>query len=120
MKSLAEYAFAVEPDYNVQPPNPAIQLFEGTFRLRQGRIVGHLKGRVTFRWLARLGLHFEGVASAESPDPGAKMMSSIATMIDTNDPAMIDEIIDQLQDPAGTFYRFSLPASLLGRTRIGG
>jgi F420-non-reducing hydrogenase small subunit len=53
--------------------------------------------------------------SAESPDPGAKMMSSIATMIDTNDPAMIDDIIDQLQDPAGSFYRFSMPGATINK-----
>jgi F420-non-reducing hydrogenase small subunit len=49
------------------------------------------------------------------PDPGAKMMSAIATMIDANEPEEIDKIIEQIEDPAGTFYRFSLPASLLRR-----
>jgi len=48
-------------------------------------------------------------------DPGAKMMSAIATMIDSNDPAEIESIIDQIADPAGTFYRFSLPSSLIRR-----
>jgi len=49
------------------------------------------------------------------PDPGAKMMSAIATMIDENDPEAIQKIVDQVVDPAGTFYRFSLPGSLLRR-----
>ncbi len=48
-------------------------------------------------------------------DPGAKMMSAIATMIDANEPDEIEKIIEQIEDPAGTFYRFSLPASILRR-----
>ena len=48
-------------------------------------------------------------------DPGAKMMSAIGTMIDANSPEEIDAIIDQIIDPAGLFYRFSLPGSILGR-----
>ncbi|MFC2100599.1 oxidoreductase [Bacteroidota bacterium] len=48
-------------------------------------------------------------------DPGAKMMSAIATMIDSNDEQEIEEIIDQIEDPAGTFYRFSIPGSILRR-----
>ena len=52
------------------------------------------------------------------PDPGAKMMSAIATMVDSNDPYEIEEIIDQIEDPAGTFYRFSLPGSIIRRKLI--
>ncbi len=48
-------------------------------------------------------------------DPGAKMMSAIGTMIDTNEPEEIEAIIDQIDDVAGTFYRFSLPTSILRR-----
>lgn len=48
-------------------------------------------------------------------DPGAKMMSAIATMIDSNDEAEISEIMDSIDDIAGTFYRFSLPSSILRR-----
>jgi len=48
-------------------------------------------------------------------DPGAKMMSAIATMIDSNDPNEIERIIETIEDPAGTFYRFSLPSSMLRR-----
>jgi len=50
------------------------------------------------------------------PDPGAKMLSAIATMIDANDPAEIERIVATIDDPAGTFYRFSLPSSILRRT----
>jgi F420-non-reducing hydrogenase small subunit len=43
------------------------------------------------------------------------MMSAIATMVDSNNPEEIEEIIEQVEDPAGTFYRFSLPSSILRR-----
>jgi F420-non-reducing hydrogenase small subunit len=46
-------------------------------------------------------------------DPGAKMMSSIATLIDSNDPNEIERIIEGLEDPAGTFYRYSIPSAIL-------
>jgi F420-non-reducing hydrogenase small subunit len=49
------------------------------------------------------------------PDPGAKMMSAIGTMIDANEPEEIDKIIESIVDPAGLFYRFSLPGSILRR-----
>jgi len=48
-------------------------------------------------------------------DPGAKMMSAIGTMIDSDDPEEIRKIVEDVVDPAGTFYRFSLPASILRR-----
>jgi len=51
----------------------------------------------------------------EAPDPGAKMMSAIATMIDSDDEAEIEKIIEQIVDISGTVYRFSLPASMLRR-----
>ena len=55
---------------------------------------------------------------AGSPDPGAKMMSAIGTMIDSNDPEEIDRIVETIVDPAGLFYRYSLPGSILGRKVI--
>ena len=54
----------------------------------------------------------------EAADPGAKMMSAIATMIDSDDPDEIQKIVDQIVDPAGTFYRTSLPSSILRRKVI--
>ena len=53
-----------------------------------------------------------------SIDPGAKMMSAIATMIDADKEEDIDAIVDAIDDPAGTFYRFSLPGSILRRKLI--
>ena len=43
-------------------------------------------------------------------------MSSIATLIDADNPVQINEIIDQLKDTIGTFYRFSLPGSILNKS----
>jgi len=51
-------------------------------------------------------------------DPGAKMLSAIGTIIDSNDPEEIKEIIEKVVDPAGTFYRFSLPGSILRRKMV--
>jgi len=49
-------------------------------------------------------------------DPGAKMMSAIATMIESDNPEEISKVLEGLPDLAGTFYRFSMPSSILRRT----
>jgi F420-non-reducing hydrogenase small subunit len=46
------------------------------------------------------------------------MMSAIGTMIDANDPQEIEKIVATIDDPAGTFYRFSLPGSILRRKML--
>lgn len=46
-------------------------------------------------------------------DYGARLMSAVASVIDSRDPEEIDAILDGIPDPAGSFYRFSLPHSLL-------
>jgi F420-non-reducing hydrogenase small subunit len=51
-------------------------------------------------------------------DQGAHFMSAVASVIDSNDPEEIEKIISDIHDPVGTFYRYSLPDSLLGRKRI--
>ncbi len=49
-------------------------------------------------------------------DYGARLMSALASVIDSQDPAEIAEIIaDGIPDPVGSFYRFSLAKSLLRR-----
>lgn len=47
-------------------------------------------------------------------DQGAKLVSAIASIIDSSNPEEIDKIINGIADPIGTFYRFTLPTSLLG------
>lgn len=46
-------------------------------------------------------------------DQGAKFLSAISSMIDADDEEEIMRVIGTIDDPAGTFYRFSLPASIL-------
>jgi F420-non-reducing hydrogenase small subunit len=60
-------------------------------------------------------------------DQGAKMLSAIASVIDAGDETMeedelelkIQEVIDTIPDPAGTFYRFSMAHSILRRVKNG-
>lgn len=51
-------------------------------------------------------------------DQGAKMCSALASIIDANTLEEIERVVDSIADPAGTFYRFGMPASTLRRTRV--
>jgi F420-non-reducing hydrogenase small subunit len=51
-------------------------------------------------------------------DQGAHFLSAVASVIDSNEPNEIQKIVDDILDPVGTFYRYSLPDSLLRRARI--
>ena len=43
------------------------------------------------------------------------MIAALASVIDSQDPEQIDRILDDIVDPVGTFYRFSMAtASLAG------
>lgn len=48
-------------------------------------------------------------------DMGGKLAGAIASVIESDDVEEIEKIVDQIVDPVGTFYRFNLPSSLLGR-----
>jgi F420-non-reducing hydrogenase small subunit len=48
-------------------------------------------------------------------DHGAKALAAIASLMETRDEDQIVALAEQLVDPVGTFYRYSLPASLLHR-----
>ena len=50
-------------------------------------------------------------------DQGAKMISALASVIDSTDEQEIQKILDGIVDPVGTFYRFSLGHSMLRRVR---
>ena len=53
-------------------------------------------------------------------DYGMRLMSALASVIDSNNPEEVDRIIEEgIPDPVGSFYRFSLPASLLRRKKTG-
>jgi F420-non-reducing hydrogenase small subunit len=55
---------------------------------------------------------------SDVPDPGAKMMSAISSIIESKDPLVINQIVDDIADPAGTFYRFSLPVSIFRKSML--
>ena len=46
-------------------------------------------------------------------DQGARMMSAVASVVDSKDPVEIEKIMSGVVDPTGTFYRFNLPHSLM-------
>jgi F420-non-reducing hydrogenase small subunit len=48
-------------------------------------------------------------------DSGGKALSAIASLLDSNDEREIVDRMAELADPIGTFYRYSLPSSLLHR-----
>lgn len=50
-------------------------------------------------------------------DQGAKLASAIGALIDTDDPDKLQEILNTIVDPAGTFYRFGLAHSIMSRMK---
>ncbi len=58
-------------------------------------------------------------ATSRVRDQGAKALAGIASTVGSNDAAEIERITSAIPDPIGTFYRYSLPASLLRRRRLG-
>lgn len=50
-------------------------------------------------------------------DQGAKFLSALASIIDSNNERELRKIVDSIPDPAGLFYRYSLASSIL-RGRI--
>ncbi len=51
-------------------------------------------------------------------DQGARFLSGVASIIDSDDLDEIARIIESIRDPVGTFYRYSLADSMLRRARI--
>ncbi len=50
-------------------------------------------------------------------DYGAKALSALASSLEADDEEVIARLMDGIVDPGGTFYRYSLPASLLHHRR---
>lgn len=50
-------------------------------------------------------------------DQGAKYIAALASVVDADTDVEADRIISQIVDPAGTFYRYGLPGSLLRRAK---
>lgn len=57
-------------------------------------------------------------ATSRVRDYGAKALSAIASVIESNDESQIAQALEAVPDPVGTFYRYSLPSSMLGRRRM--
>ena len=51
-------------------------------------------------------------------DYGAKALSAVASSLEYNDEDDITKRMEKIVDPVGTFYRYSLPSSLLHRKNI--
>jgi F420-non-reducing hydrogenase small subunit len=56
--------------------------------------------------------------SSRVRDQGAKTLASFATLVDSRDDAEIDRMLVNIPDPVGSFYRYSLPSSLLRRKKM--
>ncbi len=53
----------------------------------------------------------------QAPDYGGKALSFVASIVDAQDPAEAKRVLAKVADPAGIFYRYSLPTSKLGRRK---
>ncbi|MFC1937711.1 hypothetical protein ACFLWY_04065 [Chloroflexota bacterium] len=58
--------------------------------------------------------------AAEVKDQGAKVIAAIASILGISEEKELSEVelaglIDSIKDPVGTFYRYTLPTSLLNR-----
>jgi F420-non-reducing hydrogenase small subunit len=51
-------------------------------------------------------------------DFGAKALAAAASIVDSREESEAERIFDTFTDPVGTFYRYSLPSSLLVRKRL--
>jgi F420-non-reducing hydrogenase small subunit len=51
-------------------------------------------------------------------DFGAKAMSGLASLLEAKDDTDIVQALESIPDPVGSFYRYSLPASLLVRKKM--
>jgi len=61
-----------------------------------------------------------GGPTPESSDQGAKMISALASILGVKDEEKMDEkeveeLIEKVRDPLGTFYKYALPTSLINR-----
>jgi F420-non-reducing hydrogenase small subunit len=51
-------------------------------------------------------------------DQGAKMLSAIASIYQGEGTEAINKMVEEVVDPAGTFYRFGMADSMLKRKRL--
>jgi F420-non-reducing hydrogenase small subunit len=53
----------------------------------------------------------------EVRDQGAKGISYLSSILDFDDEADIERVMEAVPDPVGTFYRYTLPRSILMRSK---
>ena len=51
-------------------------------------------------------------------DQGGKILSSLASLLESKEEGEIDQALATIPDPAGSFYRYGLPSSLLRRRKL--
>lgn len=51
-------------------------------------------------------------------DQGARMLSAVASICEANTEDEITRMVEEVVDPAGTFYRFGMADSILKRKRL--
>lgn len=76
---------------------------------------GGCGGRCINAWMPCRGCY--GPAERVA-DQGAKMLCAIASIMAAEDDAKIQKTLNGIVDPLGTFYRFTLPTSLLERAKL--
>lgn len=76
---------------------------------------GGCGGRCINAWMPCRGCY--GPAERVA-DQGAKMLCAIASIMAAEDDAKVQKTLNGIVDPLGTFYRFTLPTSLLERTKL--
>ena len=55
--------------------------------------------------------------AGDTVDQGAKMVAYLGSLVDGANEETIRALVKEVADPTGTFYRFCLPTSMLGRSR---
>lgn len=76
---------------------------------------GGCGGRCINAWMPCRGCYGPAPQVA---DQGAKMLSAIASILNADDDIHVRKSLETVLDPLGTFYRFTLPTSLLERSRL--
>ena len=61
-----------------------------------------------------------GGPTSRVQDQGAKILSCLASLVESKEDTEIDRVLNTIPDPVGTFYRYSLPGSFLRRKRMNG
>jgi len=103
--------------YRTWPDDPDAE----TCLLEQGLLCCGIATRAGCKALCRRSIRPASAATGANNDVldyGARLMSAVASVIDSNDPGRDrSDHFGGLPDPVGSFYRFSLASSQLRRRR---